>query len=356
MNLLLTSIGKRIELIEHLKTRFRVVGVDASTMNPAKRFVDVFYQVPRCREEGYVDTLLEICRKEGVSLLVPLYEPEFLILDAARERLEEIGVKLVLSDRRVLKICGDKRRTADFFEKYEIPAPKTFSAEEVEKITAGEKAAYPLILKPADGMGSEGIFRAGNRKELSFFYEYAGENVLVQECAAGREYTIDVLCDFCGEPVYIVPRIRLEVISGEVSKSRVDMRECVITETERLLTALGKEGCVCGPMTIQCFLSEDGTDISFIEINPRFGGGVPLAFAAGADYAEALFIMAQGHAYVVERSESSLEAAEKRKVNYVIRNRERGVPEMEQGIDWTSFREREMKELTMMRYSSAIYE
>lgn len=337
MNLLLTSIGKRIELIEHLKTRFRVVGVDASAMNPAKRFADVFYQVPRCREEGYVETLLEICRKEGVSLLVPLYEPEFLILDEARERFEEIGVKLVLSDRKVLEICGDKRRTAAFFERHEIPAPKTFSAEEVTKIIAGEKAVYPLILKPADGMGSEGIFRAGNQKELAFFYEYAGDNVLVQECAAGREYTIDVLCDFYGEPVYIVPRIRLEVISGEVSKSRVDMQEGVIAETEKLLAALGKEGCVCGPMTIQCFLSEDKIDISFIEINPRFGGGVPLAFAAGADYAEALLIMAQGYTYVAERPESALEAAEKR-------------------TDWTSFREREMRELTMMRYSSAVYE
>ncbi len=63
-------------------------------------------------------------------------------------------------------------------------------------------------------MGSEGIFRAGNRRELAFFYEYAGRDVLVQRCAAGREYTIDVLCDFFGETVYIVPRIRLEVISG----------------------------------------------------------------------------------------------------------------------------------------------
>ena len=214
MNLLLTSIGKRIELIEHLKTCFRVVGVDASTMNPAKRFVDVFYQIPKCREEGYVERLLEICREEGVSLIVPLYEPEFDVLDRARDRFEAIGVKLVLSDRQILEICGDKRKTAAFFEKYKIPAPKTFSEEEVEEITAGKAAEYPLILKPVRGMGSEGIFLARNRKELAFFYEYAGDNVLVQECVTGREYTMDVLCDFDGEPVYIVPRIRLEVTSA----------------------------------------------------------------------------------------------------------------------------------------------
>ncbi len=134
MNLLLTSIGKRIELTEHLKTRFRVVGVDASAMNPAKMFVDAFYQVPKCREGGYVETLFEICRKEDISLLVPLYEPEFFVLDEARARFEEIGVKLVLSDRQILDVCSDKRKTAAFFEKYGIPAPETLPAKEVEEI------------------------------------------------------------------------------------------------------------------------------------------------------------------------------------------------------------------------------
>lgn len=318
MNLLLTSIGKRIELIEHLKSYFRVVGADASLENPAKHFVDRFYQIPKCRESGYVDALLAICKKEAVSLLVPLYEPEFAVLDAARERFEEAGVKLVLSERAVLDICNDKRKTAAFFEKRGIPAPKTFLYEEVEEMIQGKEAAYPLIIKPADGMGSEGIYFAKNRKELAFFYEYV-ENALVQECASGREYTIDALCDFYGEPIYIVPRIRLEVISGEVSKSRVDLQKSVIEETKRLLLALQKEGGICGPMTVQCFLAEDGKSLQFIEINPRFGGGVPLSFAAGADYAAALYQMA-------EKS------------------------------DFSSFRKREIKELTMLRYTQAIYE
>ena len=67
MNLLLTSIGKRIQLIEHLKNQFRVVGVDASLQNPAKHFVDAFYQIPRCRENGYIDALLDICKQEKIE-------------------------------------------------------------------------------------------------------------------------------------------------------------------------------------------------------------------------------------------------------------------------------------------------
>lgn len=333
MNLLLTSIGKRIELIGHLKSSFRVIGVDASSKNPAKSFADAFYRVPRCREEGYVEELLTVCGKEKVSLLVPLYEPEFEILNAARDKFEEIGVKLVLSGEPVTEICNDKRKTAAFFKKYDIPAPETLSDSEVEAVIGGEQAEFPLIVKPADGMGSEGIFFAKNRRELEFFYGYV-ENALVQRCARGKEYTIDVLCDFYGEPVYIVPRIRLEVRSGEVTKSRVDLQRRVMEGTEGLLRSLNGEGRVCGPMTIQCFWEESEQRLQFIEINPRFGGGVPLAFAAGADYAAALKRM--GESFAAGAPGGSLKGEEK--------------------PDLTDFREREIKELTMLRYTQAVYE
>ena len=332
MNLLLTSIGKRIQLIEHLKTRFRVIGVDASLQNPARHFVDGFYQIPRCKEDGYVETLLKICREEKINLLIPLFELEFSYLNAARDRFEEIGVKLILSEKPVIDICNDKMRTAAFFEKYGIPAPHTFSPMEMEELMSRDNrhiipsdgcerktCSYPLIIKPLDGMGSEGVFRISNRKELEFFKDYVKKPIL-QSCATGTEYTIDALCDLQGNPVYIVPRIRLEVRSGEVTKSRTVKQEIVIRETEKLLEALNQEGRVIGPMTIQCFLEENGESEKkpeFIEINPRFGGGVPLSFAAGADYADALKKMCEG-----------------KQLTY----------------------QKDFSELTMMRYDQAVYE
>lgn len=332
MNLLLTSIGKRVELVEHLKSRFRLVGVDASLENPARCFVDAFYQVPRCSEEGYVEMLLFVCKREKISLLVPLYEPEFSVLDAARERFAEIGVTLVLSEKAVLEICDDKNKTAAFFEKYQIPAPRTFAAGEVREMIVGREGKYPVVIKPADGMGSESVFYAKNRKELEFFYGYV-KNALVQECVSGEEYTIDVLCDFWGEPIYIVPRIRLEVRAGEVTKSRVDLQRIVIEETRNLLAALNREGGVKGPLTIQCFLEKDGESLRFLEINPRFGGGVPLAFAAGADYASALVEM--GEQLAAGEEDEGLET--------------------EKEMNLAAYRKKEIRELTMLRYTQAVY-
>lgn len=300
MNLLLTAIGKRIQLIEHLKTAFRVVGTDASEQNAAGYFADKFYPVPECREDGYIDALLDICRKERIDGLIPLYEAEFPILNGARRQFEELGVHLLLSGERVIDVCGDKRRTASFFERNALPAPAIYTREAAER-----EGRYPLIVKPFDGMGSQGVFRAQNREQLDFFYRYV-EHPIIQGCIEGTEYTVDVLCDGEGTPIYIVPRIRLEVRSGEVVKSRTVKQALVVRETMRLLKALSGEESVVGPMTIQCFLSENGRELSFIEINPRFGGGVPLAFAAGADYGAALAGMCAGKRWGARTEEEYL--------------------------------------------------
>ena len=99
MTILLTAIGKRVELITHLKTKARVVGVDCSELNAAKQFVDVFYLIPAIKAPGYVETVLEVCEKEEVDYLIPLFEPEFLILDQHRDSFEHIGTKLLLADK-----------------------------------------------------------------------------------------------------------------------------------------------------------------------------------------------------------------------------------------------------------------
>lgn len=288
MRLLLTSIGKRVQLIQHLRKSFRVIGADASDQNAARHFADKFFRVPKCSENGYVEALLKICKDEGAACLIPLYEKEFFVLNKAREQFAELGVHLILSGERVIDICNDKGKTAAFFARHGIPAPKVYTLAEAE-----QEDGYPLIVKPFDGMGSRNVFRVENREQLRFFAGFVS-NPIIQSFARGTEYTIDVLCDEGGTPVYIVPRVRLEVRSGEVVKSKTAKQELVVEKTMELLEALRREDSVSGPLTVQCFLAEDEKEVSFIEINPRFGGGVPLSFAAGADYGSALAAMCEG--------------------------------------------------------------
>ena len=286
MKILITSIGRRIQLIKHLKSNFELIGVDCNDDIAGKFFVDKFYRIPKFDDKSYINRLIEICTLENISMIIPLYEKEFYILCEERDRFTEIGVHILLSSKEIIEICNYKENTQSFFEDNNIKSPKTYVLEDLNKALE-----FPLIIKPSEGMGSQNVFKVKNRKELMFFNEYI-ENPIIQKFIEGEEYTMDVLCDFKGNPVYIIPRKRIEVRSGEVSKSKVVLDFEIIEQTkiviEKLNTYKDKNGLgVQGPLTIQCFKQRDG-EIIFLEINPRFGGGVPLSFEAGANYSDCL--------------------------------------------------------------------
>ncbi|MBE6068674.1 MAG: ATP-grasp domain-containing protein [Clostridium lundense] len=320
MSILITAIGKRVQLIKHLKKSCKVIGVDAGQLVPAINFVDKFYKIPKFNEEGYIDRLVEICKNEKVDFLIPLHEFEFDILCDNRNKFKDIGTILLLSNKKIINICADKLKTYKFFVENYIDTPTTYSKNEIKDIlnsnlsSKREELKFPLIVKPINGMGSAGVFKVNNLRELEFFIDYI-KNPIIQEYVDGKEYTIDVLCDLKGNPISIVPRERIEVRSGEVSKSKTVKHKGIIKETSRLLHCLSSAEedlkipnsvlnlslsdsykktsyiyPVIGPYTIQCKVTSNNK-IKFIEINPRFGGGVPLTFEAGVDYGKYFNLM-----------------------------------------------------------------
>jgi carbamoyl-phosphate synthase large subunit len=136
-----------------------------------------------------------------------------------------------------------------------------------------------VVVKPRFGSASIGLAVVRDRVELELATREG--DFVVEQRAPGDEYTIDTLVDTNGRCVGAVPRRRLEVRAGEVSKG-------VTARVERLLDLAR---CVSealpgayGPLTIQIFLDGSTEETHVIEINPRFGGGFPLAFAAGAKF------------------------------------------------------------------------
>jgi len=285
VKILLTAIGKRIQLISYLKKEFTIIGTDCSDLNPARYFVDQFYKVPAYHDENYIPSLLAICQKEAVDILIPLFEKEYPILDKHRKEFKKTGVSLLLSDTSVINICNDKYRTYEFFKSHKILTPESyFSIVEIEN----PKGKY--IVKPRDGMGSQGVFIAKDNKELEFFSSYV-PSPIIQEFIEGKEYTIDVFCDRGGRVVSCVPRERLQVRAGEVSKAITRNHKKIIKQAVDICEKLGG----LGPLTLQCIEDLKG-DLYWIEINPRFGGGVPLSMEAGIDYGKMIREWKEGKA------------------------------------------------------------
>jgi carbamoyl-phosphate synthase large subunit len=78
----------------------------------------------------------------------------------------------------------------------------------------------------------------------------------------------------------VVPRQRLEVRSGEVSKGRIVKDAQIMDEVAHVIERLSAGP---GVVTLQLFRTKRNR-VKIIEINPRFGGGVPLSIKAGADF------------------------------------------------------------------------
>lgn len=287
MKILITSIGKRVELISHLKKNNYIIGVDSNYQNNVAGafFVDEFYKVNKVdldNGEEYIKDLINIIRSKKVELIIPLYEPEFFLLESYRNELLKYGAELLLSDKTILQLTMNKYNTQLFFEKYNLPAPRMYFYEK------DDEYIFPLILKPVNGMGSRGVYKINNKKELDSHYQN-NKNLILQEFIDADEYTIDVMLDFEGEIISIVPRIREVVVSGEVEKSRTISKDTLVGKklidaTKKLIGCLKENGKIRGPFTLQAFANEK--EMYWIEINPRFGGGVTLSINSGIDYAK----------------------------------------------------------------------
>jgi carbamoyl-phosphate synthase large subunit len=149
--------------------------------------------------------------------------------------------------------------------------------------------AFPLFVKPRSGRGSVQAFPARTAAELAFFLDYV-RNPVVQEYLDGPEYTLDLLCDFDGRPLSVVPRERIVIRAGVIDRGRTVGDPRLID----LALACAEVFTFAGPVNIQCRMV-DGSPRVF-EINPRFSGGIPLTIAAGADFPAKLVDLALGRA------------------------------------------------------------
>lgn len=289
MNILFTGVGRRIELLQAfrnaalvLNKELKIYGADMAGTAPALAYCDYVRRVVAMKDPGYIQNLLDICITDHINLLIPTIDTDLLVLSENKERFEEIGTRVMISAPEMIRICRDKNNTSQFFVDCGLHAPMPVNDWQEYK------SGYPAFIKPKDGSSSINAFKVENEEELEV---YAGqvEDYIVQPFISGHEYTIDIFCNWDGNPISIVPRERLQVRAGEVLKTQIYMDLVMIQEMKTLCKAFKP----CGPMTVQLIRDDKGIDW-YIEINPRFGGGAPLSMKAGARSAEAILKLMDG--------------------------------------------------------------
>lgn len=288
--ILFTGVGRRIELIQAfrnaalvLNIELKIYGADMAGTAPALAYCDFTRKVVAMNDACYIDDLLRICVDDNIDLLIPTIDTDLLVLSTNKNKFEAIGTKVMISAPDKILICRDKNNTSQFFVDCGLHAPMPVNN------WREYKDGYPAFIKPKDGSSSINAFKVENIAELEV-YATQVEDYIVQPFVNGHEFTIDIFCDWNGEPLSIIPRERVQVRAGEVLKTRIVMDPVMIEEA----TALCKAFKPCGPITVQLIRDKDTGIDYYIEINPRFGGGAPLSMKAGARSAEAILKLMSG--------------------------------------------------------------
>ena len=290
LKLLFTSVGRRVELIQafreaaaQLEIDLKILGADITTTVPALLFCDQKVQVCKIKDPNYISELIHICREEQVDVLIPTIDTDLLILSQHKDRFQQIGTMVMVSEENKIKVCRDKRYTADYFHSVGLNSP-----DPVDDYLSYQ-GGFPAFIKPKDGSSSVFAYKVDTQEELVAYAKQVPDYI-IQPFIKGKEYTIDIFCDFEGRPIYITPRERVAVRAGEVLKTKIFNDETMIAEMQKLLADYKP----CGPITVQ-LIKQEKTDKNFyIEINPRFGGGAPLSMKAGANSAKALLRLLMG--------------------------------------------------------------
>jgi len=286
MNVLITSASRKVWLVRAFQAALRatgggeVVAADVVPEAAALHAADRARLVPRSDTGDFVPRILELCRGDGINLVVPTRDEELPVFAAARETFAAAGVHVLVNTPDAIDACQDKRRFAEVCLAAGIPVPRL--------VTDPGPADLPLFVKPRRGKGGRGAGVVHTRNELTSALETLGADAIVQELIDAPEFTIDLFADGTGRTISIVPRRRVVVVGGESWVGRT-VRDPLLRD---LAAQLAGELGLVGHVTIQAF--RRASEAVAIEVNPRYGGGAALGFAAGAPTPEYAVRLARG--------------------------------------------------------------
>ena len=283
MNILILSAGTRNKIVQYfvktLNGTGKVIATDMSNLAPAIYEADKYYIVPKMTAPEYLDVVLDICKKEEITGVLSLIDPELSLLAENREKFEAIGTTVIGSSYTLCEMSLDKFQMYYWLETHGYRCAKSYMDKEAffADVDAG-LITYPVFVKPARGSASISISKVYDRETVELLFAHE-DGLMIQEFLDGQEIGADVYIDMVShEVVSIFTKKKLKMRAGETDKAVSFKDEKLFALIERFV----KEAGYNGQIDIDIFDVNGEYYIS--EVNPRFGGGYPHAFESGADH------------------------------------------------------------------------
>ena len=283
MNILILAAGTRNKIVQYFKRTFdgigSVIATDASKLGPAIYDADKYYIVPPITESGYIDIILDICKKEQIKGVLSLIDPELSLLAANKDKFKAIGTTIIGSSYDLCEMALDKMQMYEWLKSHGYNCARSWmNKDEFYKAVEAGVVSYPVFVKPYRGSASLSISKVYDKETVDLLFAHE-DDLMIQEFLDGQEIGADVYIDMIsGEVVSIFTKKKIKMRAGETDKAVSFKDPVLFSLIEKFILEAGYRGQI----DIDIFEIEGQYYIS--EVNPRFGGGYPHAYEAGCDH------------------------------------------------------------------------
>lgn len=229
-------------------------------------------------DPGVVDDILRVVIEHEVKIILPFVDGSISVAARCKQRMPSLFVPVSDPDTAVLMF--DKKLAATAFEEAGIPIPTTYKIIDAE---------MPVIAKPRYGSASRGIQVFHDIDDLMHLQNIS-EYLLQEFIEHKKEYTVDCYVAGDGKILVTVPRERLEIMGGEVTRTIT----CRIPQLEEMSREIIGKFALRGPVTLQFLYDINRNRFLLMEVNPRLGGGVVCSIYAGAPITDYILSEALG--------------------------------------------------------------
>jgi carbamoyl-phosphate synthase large subunit len=282
-----------VQLVRHFRRACLDAGIACTILGldcePARAsaayYCDQVIAVPPGNHADFPEVIRQVVRECGVGLLIPLADTDLPSLAGIRQEVAELHCLPACCGPKTAWITRDKLNTYHWLRDLNLDTPHTQTLADALQ----SRPPLPAFVKPRHGSAGKNTLLLDSWQLQDWMLARA-DAFVVQEMLDGQEFTVDAFIDPDRRVHSVIPRMRLEVRGGEVVKSQVRMDPEIIRQATQVAANLPD---AFGVINIQGFLRPSG-QISWTEVNARFGGGSPLSIEAGARFHQWLVELALG--------------------------------------------------------------
>ncbi|MCF7971706.1 MAG: ATP-grasp domain-containing protein [Methylococcaceae bacterium] len=254
------------------------------------------YPDPLTDTHAFIDAICRLLQEYHYDLIIPVTERTLIPLSASPQ-LDPWRDSLAIADKKALALVLDKAKTLQLAVQCGVHTPFSHtvaSFSDIERLASS--LDYPVVIKPGQSIPNADI-----RRQLSVAYAHSAEQLrqlsepllascqlLIQEYAQGIGTGVEILANH-GEIVYAFQHERLHELpltgGGSCLRKSIAVNAVLLEASRKLIKALNWHGVAM----VEFKWLPDTDKYWLMEINGRFWGSLPLAYAAGADFPKMLF-------------------------------------------------------------------